>query len=360
MSADRGSAWRRAGSCAGVLTPAVVVMLALVVGLLGGCGSGATDEASDASTSTSPTDQSPGALPSETASSGPSPVKLVFIHHSVGESWLADDRGGLGLALRDSNYFVSDTNYGWGPDDIGTTTDIGHWWTWFRGPSSATYMAALYAESERHSNGYSRLATDPGGPNEIVLFKSCYPNSILRDDGAAIPAIEDNPLRDLPWGGGAGWEAYTVANAKGIYLDLLEYFGAHPEKLFVAVVAPPVADVDTPYGRALANWLVDHWLQDSGYSVGNVFVFDLYNVLSSKTGGGASDVGLETGNHHRVWDGAVQHKTDDGADRLAYPGPDGDNHPTAAGLQKATAEFVPLLNAAYNAWRGSGVATAAP
>ena len=76
---------------------------------------------------------------------------------------------------------------------------------------------------------------------------------------------------------------------------------------------------------------MDHWLQDSGYSAGNVLVFDLYNVLSSKTGGGASDVGLASGNHHRVWNGAVQHKTDDGADRLAYPSAGGDSHPNAAG-----------------------------
>ena len=85
-----------------------------------------------------------------------------------------------------------------------------------------------------------------------------------------------------------------------------------------------------------------------------MLVFDFYNVLSSKTGGGASDVGLASGNHHRVWNGAVQHKTDDGADRLAYPSAGGDSHPNAAGDQKATAEFVPLLNAAYNAWKGNG------
>ena len=53
------------------------------------------------------------------------PVKLIFIHHSSGENWLTDGHGGLGLALRDNNYFVSDTNYGWGPDAIGDTTDIG-------------------------------------------------------------------------------------------------------------------------------------------------------------------------------------------------------------------------------------------
>ncbi len=278
-----------------------------------------------------------------------SPVKLVFIHHSTGQAWLADGHGGLGAALRDNNYFVSDTNYGWGPGSIGDRTDIGHWWIWFRGPSSATALTALYAESDQHSS-YSRLVTDPGGANEIVLFKSCFPNSQLSGPSAPVPAIADNPMKGQAVGGGD----FTVANAKGIYLDLLPYFGAHPEKLFVAVVAPPVTAPDTPGGRALADWLVDHWLQDAGYSAGNVLVFDFYTVLSSKTGGGASDVGLASGNHHRVWNGAVQHKTDDGADHLAYPSAGGDSHPNAAGDQKATAEFVPLLNAAYNAWKGNG------
>jgi len=93
-----------------------------------------------------------------------STVKLIFIHHSSGENWLNDADGGLGIALRDSNYFVSDTNYGWGPDSIGDLTDIGHWWTWFRGSSSGTYLGALYTEYGQHSF-YSRLSTDPGGEN---------------------------------------------------------------------------------------------------------------------------------------------------------------------------------------------------
>ena len=113
------------------------------------------------------------------------PIKLIFLHHSSGENWLKDNNGGLGIALRDNNYFVSDTNYGWGPvleegsDPIGSYTDIGHWWTWFRGPKSTEIMDAVYAESGQHSS-YSRLKTDPGGKNRIVMFKSCYPNSNLR------------------------------------------------------------------------------------------------------------------------------------------------------------------------------------
>ena len=36
----------------------------------------------------------------------------------------------------------------------------------------------------------------------------------------------------------------------------------------------------------------------------------------------------------------------------AYPS--GDSHPTEAGNLKTIGEFVPLLNIAYHAWKGSG------
>ena len=35
-------------------------------------------------------------------------VKLIFIHHSTGENWLADGYGDLGRELGTNNYFVSD------------------------------------------------------------------------------------------------------------------------------------------------------------------------------------------------------------------------------------------------------------
>ena len=60
------------------------------------------------------------------------PVKLIFIHHSTGENWLTDGYGNLGRTLGENNYFVSDTNYGWGPDAIGDRTDIPNWPEWFR------------------------------------------------------------------------------------------------------------------------------------------------------------------------------------------------------------------------------------
>jgi hypothetical protein len=111
-------------------------------------------------------DPDSGQARNDSSSLNPNPpdqsVRLIFIHHSTGENWLADGNGRLGIALRDNNYYVSDTNYGWGTDGIGDSTDIGHWWLWFRGPSSGITMTDLYAENDQHAS-YSRMGgTAPG------------------------------------------------------------------------------------------------------------------------------------------------------------------------------------------------------
>jgi len=249
------------------------------------------------------------------------PVKLIFIHHSSGENWLSDEHGRLGRALSDNNYFVSDTNYGWGPDSIGDRTDITDWPEWFTGPNSSRYLAALYAEDMQNS-AYTRTLPDPGGENRIILFKSCFPNSNL----------EGNPS-DPPRRG----EGLTVSNAKAIYDELLRTFAAQPDKLFVAITAPPVQDrTYAANARAFNTWLVQDWLAD--YPGTNVAVFDFYNVLT------------DPGNHHRLRNGAIEYVNERGADTLHYPS-DGDDHPSPAGNLKATEEFVPLLNVYYHRWQ---------
>lgn len=105
-------------------------------------------------------------------------AKLVFIHHSTGQNWLEDWHGELGRGLMNANYFVSDTNYGWGPHGAGDLTDIGHWWIWFRSEYRDDILGALYTNSDQHSE-FSRLGDDPGGENQIIMFKSCFPNSHL-------------------------------------------------------------------------------------------------------------------------------------------------------------------------------------
>ncbi|MHB0867239.1 MAG: hypothetical protein ACYC6B_05800 [Thermoleophilia bacterium] len=285
-------------------------------------------------------------------------VKLVFVHHSVGETWLEDISGGLGKALQANNYFVCDTSYGWGPADrdnsdgrIGDHTDIGDWYNWFLGPNSGIYLDALYKQ-EGGAALYQRDATIPPGENEVVIFKSCFTNSPLDGNPDDPPVVGDNPLR----GTGSGSEYQTVGNARGIYRDLLAYFATRPDKLFVVVTAPPnvageATAAQAANARALNRWLVQDWLQ--GYPVGNVAVFDFFNVLTSNGGGPeVNDAGSATGNHHRYnsGPGAIEYIYDQGGDFAAY-GTDGDSHPTSAGLKKATDEFVPWLNVTYHAWK---------
>lgn len=291
-----------------------------------------------------PTSPASGIAPAADNPNPPTdPVKLIFIHHSTGENWLADGDGGLGLALRDNNYFVSDTNYGWGPNSIGDYTDIPDWYSWFTGPQHDTYLAALYAESAQNSN-YSRLTSDPGGENRIIMFKSCFPNSHIAGNPDDLPASHADNNSSL-----------TVANAKRIYLDLLNYFATRQDKLFVVITAPPLVENETDSthaanARAFNNWLINDWLD--GYAYNNVAVFDFYNVLTSNGGStNTNDLDEETGNHHRWWNGAVQHIQTVSNNYSAYGSGPWDSHPTAAGNRKATGEFVLLLNIYYHRWQ---------
>jgi hypothetical protein len=354
---------------------AIVLFAAMIAatGWMIGCGEavkGATTTTTSTTTTTGSVTTTTSSTTTTTILTGPTAppetaVKLVFVHHSNGENWLADTNGGLGIALRDNNYFVSDTNYGWGGDSLnfgdgpfGDLTDLGFWYDWFRGPHSSTVLAALYDESGENpvdpSNSYSRLSSDPGGENQIIMFKSCFPSTNLfgnPDDPAATGAT--NPIVGV-------WAAfddpteqptsYNVANAKWVYNQILEYFRTRPDKLFIAVTYPPrtagnYVGSNADNARGFFNWMVNDWLDGYSASDGsqNVAVWDFYNV--------------ETGpNNHHYYSGGVQHIIAPGSANTAYypVATDGsDDHVNQTGNIKATNEFVPLLNYYYNVWQAS-------
>ena len=248
-------------------------------------------------------------------------VKLIFIHHSTGENWLRDDYGGLGQALADNNYFVSDTNYGWGPDSIGDRTDIPNWTEWFASANTPTYMDALLNESGQNSE-YTRLPNDPGGENQIVMFKSCFPNSDLGGNPDDPPGT---------------YEDMTVSGAKYVYKKILQYFATRPDKLFIVITAPPVSNPEySANARAFNNWLLNNWLQENDYPYNNVAIFDFYNILTDHDA------------HHWYHNGQIERILGD-SNTLAYPSDD--DHPSVAGSQKATEEFIPMLNIFYHRWQ---------
>ena len=284
------------GSRGGYVTGSVCAVMLLCAG---NCGAGWTDK------------------PSST-------VRICWIHHSSGRNWTVSTStdpsygGNLGQTLNDNNYYITECYYGWTyPGDpygtIGDQTDTVDWSKWF----NDTTMPHVYSNSSHYS--WTNTVADPGGENEIIMFKSCFPNSEV---GASI------------------------SDEKTLYNNLLPYFAAHTNKLFV-LVTPPGEEIVTSFEltEELCGWLVNDWLEEynggAGYPYDNVAVFDFYTVLS------------ETDAHHRVHDGQIQHYNSPTADGTS-PYHDADDHPNSAGNLKATDEYVPLLNYFYNRWQRSG------
>lgn len=300
------------------MTRFLAVLLVFVVVLsLGACGAAAPQEAgttgstaqgSDVSVTLTTT--SATVLPADdttisvsTTSAERSTVNLVFIHHSVGENWLND---GLCRALNDNVYHVADIYYGWRA--YGDNTNTADWPTWFTDEA----MGLVYQELGQMT-APNNLDPAPG-ENTIVMFKSCFPNSDVGSD---------------------------ISDEKAIYNSLLPYMEAHPDKMFVLVTPPPMIAIPDPLRtRELCDWLTDRdngWL--AGLSTGNVFVFDLYNVLTNPDA------------HHRMVDGVEVHEVVPGFNTLYYPSED--DHPNTDGNVKATEELVPLLNMWYQEFAAS-------
>ena len=255
----------------------------------------------------------------------------------------------------DAGYFVSDICYGWGAPynaGIGSYTDIGHWYRWFADSTVQTngeyrndnITNAVYSEYDMDSYNttnygpYSR-GSDPGGENEIIMIKSCYPNSnILADDGSPVSSIF---FQDAYSG------TYTESNVRALYNLLLKYMKEHPDKMFIVVTAPSLytySDFENaPRARSFNNWLVNEWLQspENDWENKNVYVYDYFNILT------------DLDNHHWVDGGVVVHHTeeDSGNSTLLEYVYTGDHaHPNSVAARKFASEFVPCLDIWYDTW----------
>jgi len=259
------------------------------------------------------------------------PLNMLFIHHSCGGQLLAGEGaekgtsciyethpsgGGLRAMLEEQGYAVHEASY---DSEIGHDTDTFDWL-----PKFSTKMDRLLRVKKQDE------LLPEGETNQIVVFKSCFPNNQFQGEG-------EEP-------GNPAGPKLTVANAKASLRALLPLFAKRPETLFVYVTAPPNAPKpeklplyrvlsralkgrtepewtaqQATWARSFNDWVVapDGWLAE--YKLKNVVVFDYYGVL---TGEGKSNL-------------------------LVYPSGDGsDSHPTAEGNRAAAKAFVPLLNRA--------------
>ena len=259
------------------------------------------------------------------------PMGLAFLHHSIGQQWLADagadsgdgarhpNGGGLRRRLAQSGYQVHDATYG---SILGEHTDLFDWLPKFTAQMDDVLHVA-------HQD--DRLPQPD--VNRLVVFKSCFPNSYFVAEG-----IE--PGKPL------GPEL-TVTNAKVSFRALLPVLQQHPDTLFVFVTTPPfVASAprerllkvvikrilgrpptaqrmreQARFAREFRDWIIDPhgWL--AGYPQRNVVVFDYYAILTRQ--------------NRSLF--------------LDFPSGDGlDSHPNAEANQLASDAFIPFLNRAMN------------
>lgn len=289
-------------------------------------------------------------------------VNLVMIHQSIGRGWLHTYQGDLGGELGRNNYYVSDVESQWdAPENasIFSYTYPGAMYYWFvdetiQGngvPRRDNIMEAVYNYFEnwaRPGKGWATYDTSlvayPGGENEVILFKPTHVSSEVKDNssGSNVSDLIGRPPSD---------GSYTLDNAKEMYKLYVDYFKAHPEKMFVLITPPPHMQAEgTPAGeaanaRTLNTWLVNNWLQELDYENANVYVFDFFNVLTGEN------------NHHRVIGTTGNYSIEyvPGSfnfGHVDYYSSANDPHPeNGGGGDKGTKEFVPLLNVYYNRYQ---------
>lgn len=189
------------------------------------------------------------------------PIRILFIHHSVGRYLIrdgelrqrlsplrADDRP---LALWDHDYNQRGLHDGEGrplerafplPDD--DTDPLG--------------LLNLFAGEEEDARLARRQALD----FEVVMLKSCYPNSAIGSDA-------------------------ELGRVKEVYRRLLTALADHPDNQFLLLTSPPLVPLRTNRGESRRARKLSTWLFRGVDLPPNVAVFDLFDRLAIPERAGA-------------------------------------------------------------------------
>ncbi len=226
--------------------------------------------------------RAPGADPGKPSR----PLSMVWLHHSTGDRLL---RGGLLDALKNDGLAFHDMNYDEATVDgyvVGDHTNIDDWPKVFNTPK---YFDTL----KRWELGGDRPHHD------IVMFKSCYPNSNIKTDA-------------------------QLQEYKQHFSSLLPTFQANPDIMFIAMSTPPLVKANTSADAANRARQWSRWLTGQYASgVKNVKVFDLFEALAIAEG-----------------------KPDANTLAPQFASGRGDSHPSPEGARAVTRLFVPWLNRA--------------
>jgi hypothetical protein len=186
--------------------------------------------------------------------------RMVFLHHSVGKGLL--EEGNLRDSLRQMSIVVKGMTYG---DSIGQYTDMCNWL-----PKFQSDMKSIF-QFQNHPNVYYADSR----ANDIIMFKSCFPNSDIGADGTE----PGDPLSSKR----------TLADYKAVFAGLGGEIRKYPNTLFIYMTFPPLVPLETTpesarRARAFNVWLKDEFFptyrRESGLN--NFVMFDLFDVLADQ------------------------------------------------------------------------------
>lgn len=188
--------------------------------------------------------------------------RMIFLHHSVGRGILYE--GGLRDSLLQMGIVVKGATYG---DEIGEKTDINDWLPKFQ--KDMNRILSFKAHPDRYY--------DDSTSNDIVMFKSCFPNSNIVGEGQ----MPGDPLST----------ERTLANYRAAFEKIGEEMRKYPERLYIYVTAPPLVPESTTPENARRAAVFNKWVteefrpayeKESGKM--NFVVFDLFNLLADENG----------------------------------------------------------------------------
>lgn len=185
-------------------------------------------------------------------------TNLFFLHHSVGDGLIT--AGNMRGVITDYNTAHSTSfafwDHGYNADGLrdaaGNPTG-----TDYAIPGDNTDPEGLYLLWTSAAGDWTYSRDQIMNNHQVIAFKSCFTASEIPDNA-------------------------TLQQYQTWYLEMRDYFDAHPEKLFVVMSMPPqhrLATTATPAAnaRAFANWL-----SSSTYLSGhpNVVCFNLFDYLA--------------------------------------------------------------------------------
>jgi hypothetical protein len=183
-------------------------------------------------------------------------TNVIFLHHSTGHALIAE--GNVRPLLSELGYQFWDHDYNHvglaRPDGALARASYRIPGMRGRGNTDVDGLAKLFSQpvTDPPSNAFSRLLQ-----HEVVIFKSCFPNSAVKSD--------EMQEQFQTW-----------------YLQMRDVMDQHPDRMFIVVTSPPLHPQQTNSDEAGRARAIANWLKSDAYLAGhpNVFTFDFYDLLA--------------------------------------------------------------------------------